>query len=163
MGRDRQMCWLAAGAALWLLAASAQATRPLMDRVQYAGLHGEILPEACCWMPLPPSQALAEARLAQQCSALGGPVGRFALEDGQLWLQGLHTCGGELALSTIYPQMDGPVRADWVSGQFTLDLGPGCQGDDGLPQPSQRWRVQLAQGRVTAMEAVALEPACPAP
>ena len=157
------MRWLAAGAALWLLAASAQATRPLMDRVQHAGLHGEILPEACCWMPLPPSQALAEARLAQQCSALGGPVGRFALEDGQLWLQGLHTCGGELALSTIYPQMHGPVRADWVSGQFTLDLGPGCQGDGGLPQPSQRWRVQLAQGRVTAMEAVALEPACPAP
>ena len=147
---------------MWLLVANAQATRPLMDVVQHAGLYGEILPEACCWMPLPPSPALVEARLAQQCSALGGPVGRFALEDGQLWLQGLHTCGGEVALSTIYPQMSGPVQADWVSGRFTLDLGPGCLDADGLPQPSLRWRVVLAQGRVTAMEAVALEPACPA-
>ena len=162
MGRSRQRRWLAAGAALWLLAASAQATRPLLDRIQHAGLHGQILPEACCWVPLPPSPALAEARLAQQCSAIGGPVGRFALEDGQLWLQGLLTCGGELALSAIYPQMSGPVRADWVSGHFTLDLGPGCQGGDGLHQPSQRWRVQLAQGRVMAMEAVALDPSCAA-
>lgn len=136
---------------LLLVAGGAQATRPLMDRIVVDGVEGEIIPARCCWMPLPPSTALAEARLAQQCSAIGGPVGRFALVDGRLWLEGLATCGGPLPLQQIYPELGERVLADWLDGEATVSLPPWCADAEGRQVPQRQWRMQLVAGKVVSM------------
>jgi hypothetical protein len=105
---------------------TAYATEPLFDRISIAEKSGNIFPEKCCWIELPKSERLREVRRAQQCSAIGGPVGKFRIEDKQLWLDALRTCGEEMPLDAIYPDMHGPVVASWLSGNFRIQLTFRC-------------------------------------
>ena len=58
------------------------------------------------------------ARRAENCSAIGGPVGRFRLAEGKVWLDGLYRCRGDIPLEEIYPEFDKPALATWLNGVF---------------------------------------------
>jgi hypothetical protein len=60
------------------------------------------------------------------CSAIGGPVGRFKLEAGKLWLTGLRKCSGDVPLQAVYPDMTSPVVAEWLTGTFKTRLDFQC-------------------------------------
>lgn len=113
-----------------LLAATASgggfATEPLHDHVVIEGKAGLLLPETCCWVKLPPSPALSAAKRSQRCSALGGPVGNFRLQDNKLILVSLRTCSGELPLQQFYAGAPKEMAATWLSGKFRVELDPLC-------------------------------------
>jgi hypothetical protein len=108
---------------------ASSATEPLFDQLAVDGLSGPLFPEKCCWVGLPETEKFRAAMREEMkgyCSAIGGIVGRFRLEDGKLWLEGMHRCGGNIPLQEIYPELDNPALATWVSGNFTAKLGLLC-------------------------------------
>lgn len=110
-----------------LMAAAASATEPLHDQYTDGARSGHIFPSNCCWVELPSNDKIWEIRRKEfGCSAIGGPVGKFKLEDGKLWLTGLMKCSGEIPLQTVYPEMKAPVLAEWLSGTFKTRLDYRC-------------------------------------
>lgn len=105
----------------------ASATQPLFDQYTDGARTGHIFPSNCCWVELPANDKIWEVRRKESgCSAIGGPVGEFKLEDGKLWLTGLMKCSGKIALQTIYPEMTAPVLAEWLTGTFKTRLDYRC-------------------------------------
>jgi hypothetical protein len=89
---------------------------------------GRIFPAPCCHVELPSNERIWEIRRRDfhNCSAVGGPVGMFRREGGKLWLTGLFKCSGEIPLKEMYPELDGPVVADWLTGTFKTALDSQC-------------------------------------
>jgi hypothetical protein len=104
------------------------ATEPMTDHYSDGARSGRIFPSACCYVELPDNKRIWEIRKRDfhTCSAIGGPVGGFRLEAGKLWLTALFKCSGELPLKEIYPDMAGPVVAEWLTGTFRTVLEPRC-------------------------------------
>ena len=99
---------------------------------------------------MPPSERLRAAKRAEACSAIGGPVGRFQLWEGHVWLIGLRRCGADVPLEDIYPEMTGPALATWLTGRFRVMFDrTSCLGD-GWVKPVYRTIEHLVidQGRV---------------
>ena len=132
----------------------APATEPLHDLISMEGKTGLLLPEKCCWVGLPPSEALDKAMLAElgACSAIGGPVGKFALNGEALTLISLDTCSGEVPLARIYPTLKGPIPAKWVSGEFRALLDPLCQDPRGVTVYGANVKLAVQAGRVVKAE-----------
>jgi hypothetical protein len=108
-------------------AAPATATEPLHDQYADGARTGHIFPSNCCWVELPSNDRIWEIRRKEfGCSAIGGPVGEFKLEDGKLWLTGLMKCSGKIPLQMIYPDMKAPVLAEWLTGTFKTRLDYRC-------------------------------------
>ncbi|MGI4719156.1 MAG: hypothetical protein ACRYGO_19540 [Janthinobacterium lividum] len=110
------------------IALPASATEPLHDQIVVDARQGTIHPEKCCWVELPFSETLRKMKREEflRCSAIGGPVGVFELKDRKIWLNKLSRCGGDVALREIYPDMDSPAFAGWLSGSFKTQLGYLC-------------------------------------
>ncbi len=134
---------------LFLLSAAtfpSEATRPLIDTIVVGEESGEILPEECCWVKLPKTESLTAAKLAESCSAIGGPVGRFELIGEQIWLVGLLRCGGEMPLSYVYPDMPARVPATWLNGTYFVNLSPRCFGPMGAEKNRKHLTLRVAAG-----------------
>jgi hypothetical protein len=154
--------WLCFIACFLLLCSPAMATRPLMDQIVVGDERGEIVPDKCCWVELPRTPLLVEARLAEQCSAIGGPVGTFALIDNKLWLEGLLRCGGDIPLQQIYPEATGPIMASWLNGNYVLKLTPLCYASGGQDVHRRVLEINVVDGGVTVIkETLADTTACP--
>jgi hypothetical protein len=104
----------------------------MFDRLTVGDRTGILLPASCCWIALPASSRLRALRIAEArgCSAIGGPVGRFAYEGGKLWLTGLERCGGLMPLQEVYPELGERAVADWLSGTFHAKLDWLCSTGD---------------------------------
>jgi len=102
------------------------ATEPLVDLLTVDGQQGPFFPDKCCWVDLPRTERLRAAKMAEMCSAIGGPVGNFRLADGKIWLDGLRRCGGNMPLEEVYPELDQPAFASWLNGMFTAKSGFVC-------------------------------------
>jgi hypothetical protein len=110
-----------------MAAGGALATEPLVDQYADGARVGRIYPSDCCWVELRDNERIWQIRRKEfGCTALGGPVGRFRLEDGKLWLTGLMKCGGDIPLQEVYPDMKGPAVAEWLSGTFKTVLDYRC-------------------------------------
>ena len=62
----------------------ALATEPLHDQLTVDNETGHIFPEKCCWLALPESELLRSARRAQNCTAIGGPVGQYMFSEDKI-------------------------------------------------------------------------------
>jgi hypothetical protein len=104
------------------------ATEPMTDHYADGARSGRIFPSACCYVELPDNKRIWEIRKRDfhGCSAIGGPVGVFRLDDGKLWLTGLSKCSGDIPLKEIYPDLSGPLVAEWLTGTFRTVLEPRC-------------------------------------
>ncbi|NMG35837.1 hypothetical protein GRF61_15420 [Azoarcus sp. TTM-91] len=109
--------------ALLLVSSVSHATKPLFDTVEYKGERMAVWLKGKPWLELPWTPKLQEIRLREAgCSALGGPRGRWRLENQQLWLIGLFTCRGEVPLEAVYD--DGqPIKGSWVTGELVGERG----------------------------------------
>jgi len=92
---------------------TAMATDPLHDTII---IDGETRQLSSGGDALPRTQRLIAARIAQRCNAPGGPVGRYRLAEGRIWLIGLRSCGADLPVREIYPEFDDPTPALWLNG-----------------------------------------------
>jgi hypothetical protein len=123
----------------------ATATEPLYDQLTIDTQKGHLFPEKCCWVDLPDSEQLRRARIAERCSAIGGPVGQFKLENGKIWITGFYKCGGELPLKTFFPNLPDPALAEWLSGKFVAQIDYLCRSQTG--SPVYRREINLVVGR----------------
>lgn len=130
----------------------AGATRPLFDQYSDGEHTGNIFPDKCCHLELPEDKRIRELRRQQigNCSAAGGPVGVFRREDGKLWLTGLAECRGEIRLRRLYPDLEGPVVATWLSGTFTAHLDQ-CYGAGVQLKPAVTQTLVVEQGVVKSV------------
>ena len=135
---------------LFLVSGIASATEPLHDQIEVDGQQGVLLPAKCCWVDLPKTERLLEARKAERCSAIGGPVGRFKYENGKLWLVGLYRCGAPVDLREIYPEFDDNVLAVWLNGEFTAQTGWLCRSRNGRSIYRKTLNLTVIEGRVSA-------------
>lgn len=120
--------------ALLFSAQSVMATEPLHDRLSYQGYEGNIFPSECCWLEKKDSRQLRELQgkifREQSCSAIGGPVSDLKLEDDKLFLTSLRVCGGDIALSKIYPKTEQPIFADWLTDTYSTQFNYLCHNED---------------------------------
>nr|WP_158382955.1 hypothetical protein [Comamonas testosteroni] len=131
---------------------SALATPPLFDQIEISAQKGRLHHNAQGWMSLPESETLRSMRIAERCSAMGGPRGKFSVADGSLWLTGVYRCGGDIPLSAVYPQSASHLLADWVTGDLTAELGKViCQSRDGFPIFERIASLSVQAGRVTQL------------
>ena len=151
IGRIR---FLLPGLALVAPMTQASATGPLHDQIVFGSLSGHIFPSECCWMPLPPSDKLSATKRAEfgGCTAIGGPVGIFEYRDRKLWLTGLYKCSGAFDHRQLFPQLASPAFADWVSGNYTLALGP-CGHDPRMQRSAyaRKLSITVEKGSITSM------------
>jgi len=106
-----------------LVSSISHATKPLFDTVEYKGERMDVRQQGRGWLELPWTQKLQEIRVQEAgCSALGGPRGRYRLENEQLWLIGLFTCGEEVPLDVVYGDAS-PIKASWVTGELIGERG----------------------------------------
>jgi len=128
------------------------ATEPLHDQYVVGAERGWIFPSECCWMKLPSSERLIALKKAEVgCSAIGGPVGKFKLDSGKLWLTGLLTCGGEISLLDVFPDLESPALASWLTGTFKTQIGFLCYDSSAGPIYSLRQVLTVELGVVTAL------------
>ena len=129
------------------------ATEPLIDRVEIQGLEGRVHhAKRGVWMDLPHSERLRTMALQERCTAIGGPRGKYRIANGQLWLDGLFRCGGDVNLRDVYPDSLGPMLATWVSGELVAELGRFiCHASDGTSVFEKSARITVESGRVTAL------------
>jgi hypothetical protein len=135
-------------------AGPASATEPLKDQIVVGALSGHLFPSECCWVPLPPSEQLRAMKRAEfpGCSAIGGPVGMFELRDRKLWLTGLFKCSGAFDHRQVFPELASPAFANWLSGTFTLALGPcGYDVRGGGQAYARKQKITVDQGVVTSV------------
>jgi hypothetical protein len=135
---------------LLALASSALATEPLLDQLTIRDQRGPIFPEKCCWLGLPESKQLRSARLAERCSAIGGPVGQYKLERNRLWLVGLYACRGGIPLKAIYPALPNPALAEWLSGKFFAMVDWLCRSQSGVPVYRKELQLTVKRGIVVS-------------
>lgn len=133
-------------------AALCPATEPLTDVLIVGNDSGPFWPEKCCWIDLPKTERLVEARRAEECSALGGPVGRFQLEDNKIWLVGLRRCRGDVPLHDIYPELDNPSQATWLNGVLFAKIAPMCITQHGERLYRTTLRLEVKKGVVTHLQ-----------
>ena len=134
------------------LGGKAFATEPLHDQYLVGAQSGLIFPSECCWMKLPPSQRLTDMKRAELgCSAIGGPVGKFKLESGKLWLTGLLKCGGDVSLREVYPDLEGPALATWLTGTFNTQVEFLCYENPVRPVYSLQQVLTIEKGIVTSL------------
>lgn len=131
----------------------ASATPPLVDRFVLGSNKGHIVPSECCWMPVPESMRLLDLKVNEgsQCSAMGGPVGLFEQKAGKLWLTGFETCGRKIPLDEVYPGLEEPALADWLSGTFKTRLGVPCRAFGDQPVLALEQELTVSEGVVTAV------------
>ena len=128
------------------------ATEPLLNQYVDGSRTGRIFPSECCWMKLPPSERLTALKRAELgCSAIGGPVGKFKLESGKLWLTSLFKCSGEVALQDVFPDLTSPALAQWLTGTFTAQVGLACFDKHGKRIDSVKQVLTVEQGVVTSL------------
>lgn len=131
---------------------NATATEPLLDAIDIGDEHGIFMPDQCCWIKLPETQRLRDAKRAQRCTAVGGPVGRFRLEGDKLFLVGLRQCSGDVPLHDIYPDLTDPAPASWLNGTFhVLSIDHGCRPGRGANTPRETITLSVKDGIVTSM------------
>jgi hypothetical protein len=95
------------------------ATPPLSDTLIIDKYDGVFFPDEGYWVDLPRTEKFRTAiQKVSICSAAGGIVGRFRLADDKIWLVGLYSCGGDIPLEEIYPELDNPALATWLNGVF---------------------------------------------
>jgi hypothetical protein len=137
--------------ALLLSSQLSSATEPLHDHLVFGNRSGVIFPPKCCWVDLPKTERLQAMRKAERCSAIGGPVGQFKYEAGQLWLTGLYRCGGPVPLKDVYPDFDNPALAVWLSGTFHARLDWLCRDKQGRFVYGTELTLTVERGTVTAV------------
>lgn len=132
------------------------ATAPLFDQVEIDGQEGRLHDNSRGWLELPESQQRRSIALAENCSAIGGPRGKFKVANGSLWLQSLYRCGGDIPLSSVYPESSAPMAATWVTGELTAELGKFlCTSKSGPPVFEQVARITVRAGKVTSVAYIA--------
>lgn len=128
------------------------ATEPLRNPFRVGAHEGFIYPARCCWVDLPESPKLKALMHAQQCTAGGGPVGRFEVTDGRIWLTGLRTCSGDIPLRDVYPEMRAPVVATWLEGSFGGSLDYQCSANAFKNIYRYAVRITVSKGVVTHLQ-----------
>jgi len=134
------------------------ATEPLHDQLEVGKQSGPFFPDKCCWIDMPKTEKMVEARLAERCSAIGGPVGHFRLEDNKIWLDKLLVCGGDIPLKKIYPELDSPAHAAWLNGVFFAKIEHACvvRADSSIsglkPLYRTTLRLEVKDGIITRMQ-----------
>lgn len=108
-------------ALLWTGAASA--TLPQRDALTYEGRQSVVTIAGRATLPVPPSDRLAALRMRTHCSAAGGPVARWAIIDGTLYLTHFSDCGANLPLGAVYEGVTSPLVATWISGELRAGRG----------------------------------------
>jgi len=125
----------------------------LHDFVTIDGQDGQIFPEKCCLIELPKSEGLSAARNIENCSAIGGPVGRFRIADGKIWLVGLFRCAGDIPLEDIYPEMENPAHATWLSGVFYAAINFMCRKPNSFGSLYRTtFRLEIEKGVISNMQ-----------
>ena len=138
----------------------ATATEPLFDHVEIDGESEQLHDIAKGWVELPRNERMREIVIAEHCSAVGARRGQYLVTNGQLWLRGLYRCGGDIALTDVYPQARGFMAATWVSGQLVAELGAViCRTKEGLQRFTRTAQLTVDAGRVTAISYQT--PSCP--
>jgi len=133
-------------------ASNAFSTQPLIDDFIYGDREGIIFPTECCWMDLPKSQKLLELRIeGQNCSAMGGPVGKFKYANGRLWLTGLRRCGGSIELNSVFPELSNPALAVWLNGNFYAKLDWLCRNEQNLYVYKTELTLEVEKGVVISL------------
>ena len=133
--------------------ASCSATEPLHDILFIDGHDGPFFPEKCCWVDLPRTEKLIAARRQENCSAIGGPVGRFRIADGKVWLVGLRRCGGDMPLKEIFPELGNPAFAKWLNGAFRAEVNHMCLSPFSFGSLYRTtFRLEIKDGVVTDMQ-----------
>lgn len=130
----------------------ASATEPLHDQLIIDSQSGQIFPEKCCWVDLPDSELLRSARLAERCSAIGGPIGQFKLAEDRIWLSGLYRCGGALPLKSFFPNLPDPALAEWLSGKFFARVDYLCRNQAGALVYRREINLVIQHGVVKSRE-----------
>lgn len=141
---------LAIGFACAICAAPARATEPLHDELTFGERSGYIFPAQCCWLALPESEALTAMRRAERCSAIGGPVGRYRYADDKIWLVGLRRCGGPVPLNDVFPELETPAHAVWLSGEFRAKLDWLCRAKDNSSVFAVELALRIERGNVVS-------------
>jgi hypothetical protein len=137
---------------LMAVAPSLSATQPLADTLVIGNERGPIHPEKCCWLELPKTERLIAAKRAEECSAIGGPVGRFELVGQEMWLVGLSRCSGDMPLEQVYPEFGDRVQANWLSGVFFAKFSPMCITQDGQQAYRTVLRLEVGSGVVSSVQ-----------
>lgn len=128
------------------------ATQPLFDRIEIDGDEGRVHDSQHGWLKLPESESLQRMRLAEQCSAIGGPRGKFKIANGKLWLYALYRCSGEIRLEEAYPQASEKILANWISAELVAEIGHVmCYSKSGQPKFEKLLQLSIMQGEVKAM------------
>lgn len=130
----------------------ASATEPLHDQLAVDSQRGQIFPEKCCWIDLPDSEQLRNLRLTEHCSAIGGPVGQFKLEDDKIWLTGLYRCGGGIPLKSVFPNLPDPAFAEWLNGKFIVRVDYLCCSQAGVPVYRREINLVIRRGAVQSRD-----------
>ena len=134
-------------------AAPATATEPLSDVVAIDGMRGRLFKTHSPGFDLPPNDTLRAMRIKESaCSARGGPVGSYRIDNNQLVLVELWRCGGAFPVRDVYPAMQAPALATWISGELTAVMGsPLCHQADGIPLYQRTVRFTVDAGIVKTM------------
>ena len=103
-------------------------------------------------MKLPPSPALSAALSAQACSAIGGPVGNFTLQNGKLALVSMRTCSGDLPLGQFYPGAPASIAATWLTGKFRIELDPLCASAAGPVLYATTMHLMVEAGNIVSVK-----------
>lgn len=119
--KTRQRWCTLVALAIVLVGTEASGTTPLFDQFLHQGKLVDLHQAKKGWLDLPWSKEVQTLR-TRHCSAIGGPRGKYRIEEERLWLTGLHTCGGDVSLEVAYGKSE-PVLADWVTGELLFDTG----------------------------------------
>jgi hypothetical protein len=78
-------------------------------------------------------------------------VGKFKLESGKLWLTALAMCSGEVALGDVYPDLESPALASWLTGIFKTQVRYLCSENPVKPRYAVMQVLTVEQGVVTSV------------
>ena len=128
------------------------ATEPLSDEFIYDGREGVIFSIKYYGMALPKSEKLRKLKIeGLDCSAMGGPVGKFKYINGKLWLTGLYRCEGDIELNSVYPELPNPAPATWISGNYKARLDWLCENNRGYYIYKTELQLVIDKGIVTSV------------
>lgn len=139
---------LSVGLSLLSVGLFSHATAPLFDDLIDGASSGLLFAEKCCGVELPRTERLIELRKAQNCSAIGGPVGEYELRDEKLFLVKLRACSGTIPLTDLFPGMAGPIEANWLDGQFTAVMDRACWDSKGTNLYKTTIKLSVLKGKV---------------
>lgn len=138
--------------ALALVGSGAVATEPLIDQLWIGDQRGVLFYRDGNQIALPANDKLRALRRQADCSAHGGPVGSYQLEQGKLWLVALHHCSDQLPVTEIYPDRKPPVLATWVKGDLVGRMGTMlCRRPDWSAVFERTVELQVKDGKIIAM------------